>query len=141
MSSKPQQLSEYTLHGIAAISNYAESEGILGPDGLRVSQVTYVKTYMLETFRGVGEVQLQYSYLRNGQVNFSGFELFSGGVNDNKGSLILSVSGSVNPDNGDVSAKQLLSYGAGSSELFAYSGEGSYVIKDKQCSFEFTLRA
>lgn len=139
MSSKPQQLSENTLHGIAVISNYTESDGILGPDGLRLSQVTYVKSYMHEVLRGVGEIQLTYSYLRNGQIDFTGFELFSGGIGDSKGSLILSVSGNINPDSGLVSAKQILSRGAGSSELYGYSGEGSYVIKDKQCSFELTL--
>ena len=139
MSSSTQQVTKNSLHGMAVFSNYTESPGILGSDGLRVSQVTYVKTYMHELLRGVGEVQLTYSYLRDGQIDFSGFELFSGGVGDKKGSLILTVAGSVSPENGVVSAKQLLSYGAGSAELYGYSGEVSYVIKDKQCSFELTL--
>jgi len=137
-----QVVTDNFVHGSAPIYDHTETEGILGTDGLRISQVTFVKRYLYEAIRGVGEVQLQYRYSSNGEIGFVGYEMFSGGIGDRKGSLILDITGTVNSKNGVISANQILRPGSGSSEFMGYSGKGSYVIaKNGYCSFEFTLNA
>jgi len=135
-----QLVTDNFLHGSAATSNHSESEGVLGPDGLRISQVTYIKRYYQKGIMGIGEVQLQYRYTTKGDITFVGYELFSGGVGDRRGSFILDTTGYVNTTNGVVTANQLLKKENSSSEFIGFSGKGSYVIaKNGYCSFKFTI--
>jgi hypothetical protein len=135
-----QVVSDNFIHGSAATSNFVESEGVLGADSLRISQVTYIKRYYQTALMGVGEVQLQYRYTRDGKISFVGHELFSGGVGDRRGSFILDTVGTVNPDTGVISAEQYLVSESCSSEFAGVSGKGSYVVaKNGYCSFEYTI--
>ena len=135
-----QLVTDSFLHGSAAISNYSESEGILGPDGLRISQVSYVKRYLQKGIMGTGELQLQYCYTTDDEITFVGYELFSGGISDRRGSFILDTAGSVNIESGVISANQSLSKGSCSTEFMGFTGKGSYVVaKNGYCSFEFTI--
>jgi len=135
-----QVVSDNFIHGSAATSNFVETEGILGADGLRISQVAYVKRYYQTGLMGVGEVQLQYRYTADGKITFVGHELFSGGVGDRRGSFILDTSGTVNPATGVISAEQSLVSESCSSEFAGVTGNGSYVVaKNGFCSFEYTI--
>ena len=135
-----QLVTDNYLHGSVAISNYSQTEGVLGADGLRISQVSYVKSYLDKSIRGVGEVQLQYRHRLNGEIDLIGFELFSGSIARRNGSLIFELTGTINSESGVVSIEQNLEQGSGSAELFNCSGKGSYVIvKDGKCSYELTL--
>jgi len=135
-----QPLTDNFLHGSAVISNHSQTEGVLGADGLRISQVSYVKSYLNKSIRGVGEVQLQYRYRMNGETDLVGFELFSGAIGERNGSLIFELTGTINSESGVVSIEKNLKYGSGSAEFYACSGKGSYEIaKDGRCSFELTL--
>ena len=128
------------IHGNAATSNYVESEGILGADRLRISHVTYIKSYHQSGITGIGEVQLQYRYTANSKISFVGYELFSGSIGDYRGSFILDTSGSVNPDTSVISAEQLLVPESCSAEFVGFTGKGSYVIaKNGYCSFEYSI--
>lgn len=134
------------IHGTAPTSNFTETEGIRGPDGLRISQVSYVKVYRQKGMMGTGEVQLQYRYATNGDISFVGYELFSGGVYDGnhdtvrRGSFVLDTTGHVNPNNGVISATQILNSGSCSTEFVGVTGKGSYVIAGNGlCSFEFSI--
>ncbi len=130
------------FQGSALISSYAESEGVLGASGLRISHVTYVKRYIHRQIRGVGEVQLQYRYQRTGSIDCLGYELFSGEIGNSKGSLIFELTGFIEANTNLVSVTQYLTPGCGSDEFHAFSGEGSYIIaKEGNCSFEITLSA
>ena len=135
-----QSVTDNFLHGSVAISNYSQTEGVLGADGLRISQVSYVKSYLDKSIRGVGEVQLQYRHRMNDEIDLVGFELFSGAIAQRNGSLIFELMGTINSESRVVSIEQNLKRGSGSAELFTCSGKGSYVIvKDGNCSYELTL--
>ncbi len=128
------------IHGTAIISSHHETDGVIGPDGLRVSQVTYVKSYALKLLRGVGEVRLQQCRLSDSSIHFTGYEIFSGAFDDRVGSFIATVSGSVDTATSVVTAKMIINEGSGSSQMYGLSGKGSYAIaKNNYCSFELML--
>lgn len=130
---------ETLFFGDVAISNWCESEGVLGPANLRVSQVSYVKRYV-QKLHGVGEVQLQYCYRANGHTEFRGYELFTGAIDNDRGSFIASINGYVDKDSRIIRAELEVNSGSGSADLHAVSGLGSYLITDSgYCSYECTL--
>lgn len=104
-----------------------------------ISQISYMKRYM-HRLRGVGEVQLQYGYRANGHIEFRGCELFTGSVDDNRGSFVASISGYVEKDCNIVRGELKVNSGSGSNDLHAISRLESYIItNDGTCSYEYTL--
>lgn len=140
------------IHGTTSVSNWVETQGVLGADNLHLVSLGFVKSYMNESIRGSGELQLQCVYYADGRISFTGYELFSGMIGDCRGTLVFDVSGSAEVHRSEpkrhntllsdrqLDATVLFSKGAGTGELCGLRGSGSFVIaRQSLCSFELNV--